>query len=358
MRTFICLFLLVSVSAYAWAKKQPLNAQCEEEVVKMENEENEEEPDLFRRNAQIYSGHIEFLFWRLQEGALEYAQKMSHPGWGPTECFAEGKYKNATFNGDPGFRLSLIYFRAPHFWEYWMQYARFTTRGSNSSGKPKSSSEFLTGTYPQIFTAPIAKAKSYIHVNYNLADLLVTRVFIPNPHLRLRAVGGAAVTWMDQFWKILYRDSVGDHTKIANSWRYIGAGLKVGTIFDWYWTWDLYLTGTQSFAGFLGSYHNDSRQTTNFTPGPGFNPDLPIRSTHYSDIRAAFETQFSIGPSYQKNLSDSRFEFFVGWEVTAWFNLQETYHSTSGSPSEAKEPWINTSLLALQGLTVRAIYDF
>jgi hypothetical protein len=314
--------------------------------------------DLFRRDVQCFSFDSEFLYWRLQEGALEYALSMTNSGWGPSECYAQGNYQNGTFNGDPGFRVAFRFFRAPHFWDFVTQYTRLTARGTNQSDKPSTSGNYLTGTWPQIFTNPMEHAKSYIHLNYNLGDALISRVFFPNPHLRLRLQGGGVVSWMDQFWKILYQDGGSFETKIENRWRFIGGGLRIGVLFDWYWFMNIYMTGGSTFAALLGSYHNQAKQTTNFQPSGLFNPSLPVRNAHFEDIRPAFEGQFYLGPSYQKNFTNQRFELFVGYELTTWWNVQEIFRSTNGAPSEAKETWINTSLLALQGLTARATLDF
>lgn len=314
--------------------------------------------DLFRRDVQCFALQGEFLYWRVQEGALDYALKMTKNGWGPSECFAQGKFENATYNGDPGFRVALKFFRAPKYWEFWTQYTRLTANGTNRAEKPSPDGNFLTGTWPQIFTTPMASAKSFIHLNYNVWDMHITRVFFPNPHLRLRLLAAGVVAWMDQFWKILYADSGSFQTKIANRWSFIGGGLQIGTMFDWYWFTNVYMTGGANFAALLGSYHNSAVQTTNFQPGASFNPSLPVRDAHLHDVRPAFQGQFYLGPSYQKNFPNQRLEIFVGYELVAWLNLQEIYHSTSGAPSDPKETWFNTSALALQGLTARAILDF
>lgn len=313
--------------------------------------------DLYRRDTQCYAFRGEFLYWKIQEASLDYALKMSSDGWGPDECFAQGHFKNATYNIDPGFRVALTFFRAPKYWEFWTQYTRLTSTGKNHASKPTPAGNFLTGTWPQIFTNPMASAKSYLHFNYNLADLLITRVFFPNPHLRLRIVGGGVGSWMDQFWKVVYADSGSFKTKIANRWSFAGGGLRVGTMFDWYWFSNIYMTGGTSFACLLGSYHNSARQTTNFQP-EGHNASLPLRNAHFSDVRPAFQGVFYLGPSYQKNLSQYRLEVFAGYELSAWMNLQEIFRSTSGAPRDAKETWINTGMLALQGLTARVTVDF
>jgi len=353
----------IYAGAVAAAIAMPIFAEAGRQGYLAQNNSRSQAPqpfdaDLYRKDEQVFSFHGDFLFWRIQEGALDYALSMTQTGWGPTQCFAQGDYKNATFNGDPGFRIALSYFRAPKYWEFWGQYTRLTSTGENHASKPSPSSEFLTGTWPQIFTNPMASASSFLHVNYNLADVFFTRVFFPNPHLRLRVLGGGTVAWMSQFWKILYADSGSFHTKIANRWSYTAGGLRLGTLFDWYWFTNIYMTGGATFATLLGSYHNSSKQTTNFQPSGAFNTSLPLRDTSFKDVRPSYQCQFFLGPSYQQGFTNSRFEIFVGYELSVWQNLQEIFRSTHSTPSDAKETWINTSMIAFQGLTARATVDF
>jgi len=327
---------------------QPVYTNCEEEC----------DPDLFRKDVQLYSGHVEFLYWSLTEGDLDYAQKMRHAAWGPSPSFAQGRYENASYNFDPGFRIGLSYFRAPHFWEVKWQYTRMTNRGKSSVEKPVAAEKFLTGTWPQISTEPLTRATSHIHFNYNVFDMVVDRVFFPNPHLRLRVIGGGTVAWMNQDWKVRYFDATSNTTTIRNRWNYAGGGLKIASMFDWYWTWDLYMTALTSFGVLMGGYSNHAKQTTTVQTTPADNTAIPIRDTCYHDIRPAFTAQMMLGPSWQKNFSCSRMEVFAGFEMNTWFNLQEIYRSSSGAPSAAKETWINSSLLSLYGITTRITYDF
>ena len=60
--------------------------------------------DLFRRDTPVYSFHGSFLFWRVQEGALDYALKMEQTG--PASSPRQGEMEKATFNGEPGFRVA------------------------------------------------------------------------------------------------------------------------------------------------------------------------------------------------------------------------------------------------------------
>ncbi len=332
----------------------PLIAKPQQPV----HDELDGEPDLFKRYDQVFSASAEFLYWSVAEGALDYALKMNQDAWGPTASFAQGKFQKATFGLDPGFRLEFHYFRAPHFWESRWQYTRMTSRGENRSSKPRPSEQFLTGTFPQVLTNPLTGAHSRIHLNYNVFDWLIDRVFFPNPHLRLRVVGGASLAWISQDWKVVYNDSTPNFTTIRNRWAFTGAGLKTGSIVDWYWTWDLYMTA-QGFVGLLmGSYSNRAEQNTTLQLTGADNPEIPVRNAHYKDARGTVTAQFMLGPSYQKNFACKRLEFFVGFEMNTWLNLQEVYRSTQAAASLAKETWMNTGLLTFYGLTSRLTLDF
>jgi hypothetical protein len=321
-------------------------------------DEFEGEPDLFKRLDQIYAGTVEFLYWGVVEGGLDYALKMRHDAWGPTPSYAQGRYENGTYDFDPGVRLALTYFRAPRHWESKWQYTRMTSRGKNRSSKPSVDQKYLTGTWPQIIPNPLTEATSHLHFNYNVFDWMIDRVFFPNPHLRLRTVGGGLAAWMDQDWKVRYVDSLLQATTIRNKWHFVGAGLKSGIVVDWYWTGSLYMTAHSFFGVLMGHYSNRSKQTTNYQPDSDDNTAIPVRDASYKDIRPAMTAQLILGPSYQKNYDSCRLELFAGFEMNMWVNVNEIYRSTASGPTAGKETWINSSLLALYGLTTRITMDF
>ncbi len=314
--------------------------------------------DLFRRDVQVVSPHIEFLYWTVQEGALDYALKMDHSAWSPTTpSYAQGKFELAKFNWDPGFRLAISYFRAPKFWEVKATYTRFTSRGRQNSEKPNVDSKFLTGTWPQIMPV-LSGARSQIHMNYNVFDLSVDRYFHPNPHLRLRVFGAGSVAWINQNWKVTYFGLDNNTTSIRNRWKFIGGGFKMGIMADWFWTSDIYITGLSSAGILLGSYQNRAQQKTSFHPIPADDTNVFIRDTNFKDTRAVSTAQLFLGPSWQKNFCNNRVELFAGYEFNVWLNLQEIYRSTAGTPSVAKETWLNTGMVALHGLSTRLTVDF
>ncbi len=337
--------LTMTATAFAKAPPQPTNQPGPD-------------PDLFRKDEQVFSSHIEFLYWVVNENALDYAVKMRSPAWSAgANNYASGKMEHSTYYIDPGFRFTFGFFRAPRYWEVWASYTRLTSRGKNWTSKPEAADEYLTGTWPQILTAPLTGSRTTLHFNYNVVDVMVDRYFIPNPHLRLRTFMGLTGTWMDQNWNIYYSDASANETRIQSQWKYGGVGPRMGIGVDWYWTDDIYFTGRGTFAVLMGPYRNKTRQTTNFAPADE-NTAIPLRNVDYDDSRIAGTMQFILGPSYQRTVGKVRMETFVGYELTAWANVQEVYRSTAGLPAAAKETWINTGILSLQGLTARISVDY
>lgn len=306
--------------------------------------------DLYRKDTEVISAHGEFLYWTAQEGSLDYAQKMKEAAPAGTSC-ASGKVKSASYHLDPGFRIGMSYFNAPKYWEVRAQYTHIITRGKNSVSKPSAANEYLTGTWSQVLTDPITHAHSAIELNYNMFDLSIDRVFIPNPHLRVRMIATLSAAWISQDWKVHYFDVSQQNTTIRNRWKYVSGGIKMGLKGDWFWGKDIYLTGAADVGLYMGGYHNIAKQTASTL-------SLPYRNSDFKDTRPAFAAKFDFGPSWQKNFSHNRVELFVGYELCTWFNLQEIHRSSSGSASDAKETWINSSMLALQGLTTRLTIDF
>ena len=167
------------------------------------------------------------------------------------------------------------------------------------------------------------------------------------------------MAWMNQQWVIHYSDSNPFTTSIDNRWSYIAGGIKAGFMIDWFWgLCDFYMTFKAMSGGFLGNYSNQSKQKTNYPLAGGYNTDIPFSNAHYSDVRASFTFQVQMGPSYQHNYPNNRVEVFAGYELNGWFNLHEVYRSSAGTPQGSKETFINTSMMALQGLTTRLTIDF
>ncbi|MEX0962074.1 MAG: Lpg1974 family pore-forming outer membrane protein [Simkaniaceae bacterium] len=352
MNRFFYYLLLLPAFAMAYVIGEP-----SKEATK-DPEPSDFDYDLFNRDQRTVFINAEFLYWTLDENALDYAIKMKSPSWGPTPSYAQGDYKIANYNFDPGYRIGVGFFNAPKFWMVFGQYTWLHLKGKDSVKAPDEANEFLTGTWPQVFTNPLSRATSHIHFHYNLFDYLVARVFHPNPHLRLRFFGGLSFPWMHQLWKVRYYDTTDQETFIKNRWSFWGAGPKIGLSIDWYWFKHIYIAARTSFAATVGNYKNQSFQQTTSNPSGNDDPNIPIRNAHYNDTRSALNFNFSLGPSWQYCFCSSRWEVFLGYEFTDWLNLQEIYRSTAASPFSAKETWINNGQLTLHGLTARLSADF
>ncbi len=321
-----------------------------------EPEEKETEVSKFDTRQRIF-GSLEFLYWTVQEGALDYAIHMKHPA-PAAPSFASGNFKTADFDWAPGFRIVAGFYRAPHYWEVFAQYTWFYSKGSNRTFAPSEAGEFLSATWAEMTTPPLQTAESHIDIHYQIGDLLVTRVFDPNPHLRMRWVGGITTAFIDQNWKIDYFNFVGGHDHIKSKWKFAGAGLRLGITVDWFWTGKIYFTGKASIATLVGAYHNRARQTTN---AAGFDPEVPVRDVLYNSPRFAFHSQILLGPSYQTSFCGCKqwdLELFAGYEFNAWFNLQEVYRSSQSAGGFPKETNLETGVLGFHGIVLRATIGF
>jgi hypothetical protein len=321
-----------------------------------EPEEKETEENKFDMRQKIF-GSAEFLYWTVQEGALDYAIHMKNPA-PAAPIFGTGNYKIANFNWAPGFRVVAGFYRAPHYWEVFGQYTWFYAKNSNRTFAPSGAGEFLNATWAEMTTPPLHSAESHIDIHYHVGDLLVTRVFDPNPHLRMRWVGGMTTAFIDQNWKIDYNNFLGGFDHIKSKWKFAGGGLRLGITVDWFWTGEIFLTGKASIATLVGAYHNRAKQTTN---AAGFDPDVPVRNVLYNSPRFAFHSQILLGPSYQTSFCRPGlwdFELFVGYEFNAWFNLQEVYRTGLSTGGFAKETNLETGVLGFHGASIRATIGF
>ena len=104
------------------------------------------EVDLFRRDTPIYFIEAEYLYWVVNEGALDYTVKMNKPA-GPEKSYAVGNFHNAEFDWSSGFRVAFGYFRAPHYWDMFLEYTYLPAFGSNEVRTSHSSDKFLNGTW-------------------------------------------------------------------------------------------------------------------------------------------------------------------------------------------------------------------
>lgn len=337
------IFLPLFVAAAA------LNAQCYDSERCLPPISGEDH--LFPR-CKSFFGSVEFLYWTLKEGDLSYAidNSANDDFYSPTVAqFAHGQVKNGHFEFRPGARASVGYYNAPNFWEitaeytYYKTHGRDCTQGCSNPNRPLSSTLPLNLPTSTRFLG-LDSAECQTKFKYQLGDLFVTRVFDPNPHLRMRFISGIAAAYLRHELNNEYKlDSFARF--INDHWQYKAGGLRLGVTADWWLHWqNLYLTGKATLAGFIGSYKNvftvDSRQAR-------------LGLIDYKDTRFAEHIQLLVGPSWQSTCKCFYYSLLVGYEMNAWFNLQQTAF-THNFPTPYYQPLLwNTSTMALHGLTIR-----
>jgi len=309
--------------------------------------------DLFKKDTEVVFINADFLYWTAQAPGLEYAFKFDKLTDNAT-VFGVGKYKMTSYEWKPGFRVTLGWFNAPKYWNVLAEYSCIKIEGFNTAEK---SSDSIVATFPQLATLSqeLATAKSRVVLNYNFVDLLASRVFITNPHLRLRMMGGFTSGVIDQKWNIFYTDVLNQHERVFNKWKYTGIGFRVAVDFSWYWGNNIYLTAKASNAILIGRYRYNSAISAD-TSGDFF--DL----CRFKEYRGAYNIQFLLGPSYQKNFCKNRIEIFAGYELNGWINLHEINRNSASTQAnqvitEKYQTNINGMLL-MDGLSTRLTIDF
>lgn len=333
-----------------------LNAQI---VVAPGNKEEEEEQIVrFVQRREIFT-NTELLVWTLQETPLDYAIRTDVSSADTTPAITKGRYKTATFDWAPGFRLALGWYNQPRYWEIMWQYTQLFTSGSNHGEKPETTNNYIQPTWDIQSPTPLKKAKSHISFHYHVADMLVSRVFDTNPHLRMRLIAGLTTSWMNQMWKIRYFNFNQNEEIIKNHWQYWGTGFRTGLSADWFWSGHFYFIGRLTFATLVGGYKNKIFQTTTYDPNnPANTESITVEDLKYRTNRFAFQNQFIVGTTYQRIFDNWAFEIFGGYEFNLWFNLHEIYRSKQTQPGNPIETRLSNGLLGMQGFTFRATFGF
>jgi len=347
-KSLVALSLLSALSLSADADCEPCMSECvsydpccEEDPCKQ----------FFVERCQTFVT-AEFLYWTVETNALEYSIRSTHANTAPM-TYAVGTYKVADYDFCPGFRVALAWYNYPKYWEVTGQYTWFQDSGSDSTSAPTEPNKFLNPTWDVSAVGPFSNASSSINLNYQLGDLFVARVFDPNPHLRMRILGGLTAAYIEQKWKLNYKDVNGEKDKVQNNWRLWAGGIRVGFTADWFWGGQFYFTGRTTVATLLGTYKNTSKYSTNGSF------DSLIGDAEYDDHRFAIHSQIILGPSWQLPCECWSIEAFAGYEFNVWLNLHETINVSQLCLNDIpKQTQHSNGLFGTHGLTLRLSVGF
>lgn len=285
----------------------------------------------------------EFLYWTAEVPNLHYALQQGSPFFSTLQT---GDFEIQDYDWKPGFRVAIAYYRCPKYWEANAEYTWFHDKGTDSVGPFLRPTRETPGLIP-----PFQSASSSIELDYQIGDLFVDRVFDPNPHLRLRLIGGITGGFIQQDWKFSYTDALSATQNFKEKWRYWGVGLRTGLRADWFWGCQFYLTGKTTFATIVGRYKNTENQILT-------SDGTILSNSEYEDTRFAYNVQFLLGPSWQVPCDCWSFELFAGYESNIWFNLHERYRALLSTEAASTEVFFASGMFGVHGLTVRLTLGF
>ena len=340
-----------------------------------------------------YAG-VEFLWWKVYEGALDYAikgQVGSNPG--STQAIgAIGKLKSATFSWAPGYRAYLGYRFHPDFWEVEAMYTYYHSSHKNETCHPSccapdvlvvtpgpittEPAKATVGTFVQFTDTPVTLATSSISLNYNIGDLLLARRFLTSDAIIMRALLGATGAWIDQRWHYKYLPGdlivngidlgVGSTSKGKENWKFSGGGMRLGLDMDWFAGKGFSILSEGSFALIFGSYTKHSLNTVNnnfpsgFPPPNGAITPQVVNNIRIHDDRFVFHARLAFLPAWGIHFDHWGFLFYAGYEFNFFANLQEVFRPASFSDRsfDGREVDFTYGFLGMQGLTAGLKFDF
>lgn len=321
----------------------------------------------------------EFLYWVVHEQKLDYAVAKNFPTFqdlttGSVDGLA-GKVHRAHFTTEPGGRVELGYQFPYDNWELSGMYTYFHSVGSNSATPPKSAGfqgfspiSVLTATLSSVLNVsggttliPIQEARSHIKITYQVADLILTKHFLPSKNILLGIFAGAKGAWIDQHWRLKYSGTVPSSTTVETThlkenWSFEGGGLQFGFDLDWCLPRGVSWYTNGAFAALVGSHKVHSEIVAS---AGRFNP--LYQSIHPHTCRVVTATQLQTGFAWTYPFKESSLRFWFGYEANIWNNLHEVYRFVGtlfDQTTNDKRRVIDSSTVAFHGLTAGFFYHF
>ena len=272
-----------------------------------------------------------------------------------------GDVEEAKFGWDPGFRVEIGHRFRPDFWELALTYTYINIDGSDSFSAPSDPNRFMVATKNNVSNQALQTARSQVDLFYNVFDLMLARSFLPTKQMIVRPSMGLTGTWMDREFDVKY-NGAGNPANLTHNrdkWEFHGGGMRVGVDIDWYLGKGFSIYGKSSIAALLGFYKNTyESDTNNATTG---NPPATIQNARYDDQRIATNIQVQLGPAWGKMWGDIGVLLFAGYEVNAWFNVEEVRYglpTNTNSTITPRQTVINDSSLGLQGFVGKLQVNF
>jgi len=285
----------------------------------------------------------DFIYWTVREDGMFHAVS----GVGPN--VGKGRVHDLDWEWDPGFKVGLG-FNLPHDgWDIFAEYTWIRTSVSDTVSQDPATSNLISywtinGIAPIQF---LARSRATLDVHFNDIHLELGRNSYLSQYLKLRIHAGLQGTWINQDYEVYQTLPDDSMYRLSQNQDFWGIGLRAGLNTSWQFTqnWSFYADFALSIL--WGEFDLDRKDrsiindvdTTNIHTGVSPHTFEPVLSI---DAGLRWETWFSNG--------DFHLLFQAGWEHQLWI-LQNEFIKV---PTETD----HVGDLVLQGLTVRARFDF
>ncbi|HEY2810086.1 MAG TPA: Lpg1974 family pore-forming outer membrane protein [Rhabdochlamydiaceae bacterium] len=324
---------------------------------------------------------LEFLWWKLDENALEYAiqkksdQRLYNTPPPPGADALVGHWHRAKLEWSPGFRVKAgLRFDKPSLWELDAVYTYYYTDGDNSvfrnSDQDRFNSENIAFFYGINVGGVYIRGSSKAQFWYHVGDIELASQFHLTPHAHLRLVIGPTLVFIKQKYRItsfgnVFRADPQQPTQkiVADfNWNFSGGGIKIGGDSRWDIGKGFDLLFGAAVSSVYGVFENEMKENIFYTGAPflgvPFIPAGKSGDTHFSRGKVAFATRLEGGTSWSHAFCAWNLEMFVKYELNTWFNITDQYRESNGNPNSPVILSVQIPSLNLQGITVGVNVNF
>ncbi|MCP5492232.1 MAG: hypothetical protein H7A40_04240 [Chlamydiales bacterium] len=334
---------------------------------------------------------LNFLYLKSEVDGLTYGQVLDVTLFGaptPSRIEVQDRPRLPNFQWDPGLSVGVGYIIPQR--EQWQISGYWTYL--YSSAKNRDTFSNLTGNYLAVAWLPLVlgsiadRADMDWSMNFNLADIMISRNAFFGKWLSMEPRMGVRIAWINQDYQVKYngaylytdltngaQNTLTRATQFVASNDYWGAGARVGSDFHWYITKNLSMVGSFFASLLYGNFEvdevYDGALLLNVGAGPALVPEVISLKKNFTALRPALETK--LGLSWQSFFKDDAYRLLVGlfYEFDFWFEQNELVDqfinrdsgllSATAASSNSNVTNLNPNgNLTLQGLRVQARFDF
>lgn len=357
---FTCFLLLQSTATISQLTPPPLNSNTSGSVLKVAEESIGKEPTapvvssdpigsvledaspgpvtsttqclLCEQRGITFFGNVEYLLLKADRPGLDYA--LVDP---TNDLSPQGQISSANWDTRSGIRSTIGFINSDHTWFSNLTYTYFHTAGNSQVTSPNGGTIYGLSTAPSVFGGEFNSAAAGSNLNYNVLDKNIGRLFSLGKKAEGRVFGGLRGAWIDQEMNAYYTNAFGT-TLVSNPISFHGIGLHGGGRADWWFTDWLGIFGSADMAMMVGDISTSLHQTSD----GGQTYQVAISSKDRDVIPV-----FGLATGAQFNWRS--IQFTVGYEVTQWINLIQTYDVVGfvGNPAKLAQKAGDLSLSGL-----------